>query len=326
MRIAELKIQRDKLPLIFGNLYLSDTEFTIEENNLILGIAHSVLNSGVNTIFDLSDEKFEAYRNKIKNRTETSEVDFDSYMIKNSNRFYLYHLLFTKPLPLKESEVNTNGTNYVANFYKILFNAKRGQSNKVFIEGKEQTCKDIRASFFLDRYRAKSYEEAIAEICKHFSEADGNGYANAQLISDLYIKGIAEVLNNEPYAAQRGDERMSSHNLENLLNNGVRQIILTGAPGTGKTYAAIKAAKSLGNGYELIQFHPSYDYTDFVEGLRPIEIGGDMSFKKVDGIFKRFCRQVARWNIERNNGTSDDGEELYFLLSMKLTAPIFLKF
>ncbi|MEU2508160.1 DUF4357 domain-containing protein [Streptomyces sp. NPDC007863] len=53
-----------------------------------------------------------------------------------------------------------------------------------------------------------------------------------------------------------------------------RQLVLYGPPGTGKTYLALKLAEFLGGGPEqvkLVQFHPSYAYEDFVEGIRPKE-------------------------------------------------------
>lgn len=76
-----------------------------------------------------------------------------------------------------------------------------------------------------------------------------------------------------------------------------RQIILTGAPGTGKSYAAREIANRLtGNKAEnidFVQFHPSMDYTDFVEGLRPIKDDkGQIGFERRDGIFKAFCKKA----------------------------------
>ena len=81
-------------------------------------------------------------------------------------------------------------------------------------------------------------------------------------------------------------------------------LVLTGAPGTGKTYTAKAiAAYIISEGkvdwrglsaeqkeqVAFVQFHPSYDYTDFVEGLRPGENG---EFRRQDGIFKEFCKRA----------------------------------
>lgn len=95
-----------------------------------------------------------------------------------------------------------------------------------------------------------------------------------------------------------------------------KNLIFRGAPGTGKSFLAKEiAADIVSNGYEnnykhltpeqqkqieFVQFHPSYDYSDFVEGLRPkVNDDGTMGFELQDGIFKRFVAR-ARKNYENS--------------------------
>jgi MoxR-like ATPase len=115
--------------------------------------------------------------------------------------------------------------------------------------------------------------------------------------------------------------------VEKLLK-AKRQVIFYGPPGTGKTFVACRLANHLvGSSGEvnLVQFHPSYAYEDFVEGFRPTP-GAAGQFDLRQGVLKRIALDAAANpddtyvliidEINRGNIAKVFGE-LYFLLEYR---------
>ncbi len=101
-----------------------------------------------------------------------------------------------------------------------------------------------------------------------------------------------------------GDLFMDRGEIERLVGlvRRRRNVILQGAPGTGKTYAArrlaqVVAGRAGSDEVVMVQFHPSYSYEDFVQGFRPAAEAG--RFELRDGVFHRFC-SLARRRPERH--------------------------
>ena len=118
-------------------------------------------------------------------------------------------------------------------------------------------------------------------------------------------------------------------NIKNLLESK-KQVIFQGPPGTGKTYVAQMLAKHLvasDDRWDLVQFHPSYSYEDFVRGYRPTLEHGRPTFRLKDGPLLRIARRASEADdeqkfiliideINRGNLAKVLGE-LYFLLEYR---------
>ena len=187
-----------------------------------------------------------------------------------------------------------------------------------FIEGEEKDLNSIEN----DDYYLFGKEITI-DSSNNISDKDYNQMID-YLKNDIY-KLYVDIWEEKIKATKTNENMVNAMNLLTANHN----LILTGAPGTGKTYLAKQIAQQMIFGEikedlleeeqkmfneqcGFVQFHPSYDYTDFVEGLRPKQDAGNVGFERKDGVFKDFCIKALKcWNGEQQITNFNDIYSLF---------------
>ena len=184
---------------------------------------------------------------------------------------------------------NTDGVKYISGKYKgiIYFNDCECFYNNLteVIEKSKLGVYCWGQRIDIDKWRHHS--EDIGLLPKNFDLEENPSDNIYKIKKEIALRIIKELTGD---IVSENNKFLLSDYIELLMQN--RNLILTGAPGTGKTYLAKQIASEIGK-YKFVQFHPSYDYTDFVEGLRPIQDKkGDIIFERKDGVFKEFCKEA----------------------------------
>ncbi len=202
-------------------------------------------------------------------------------------------LLYLSDPTKYERIVSVRDKNSIANCFSYLLN----------------TAED---AYLIDK-KIKTIRERIKESDpKQYEDFD---FYDASDICDKWKQNSSEAtLNSSEKDNQlEGDSIQYIKSYSTVLKNS-KNIIFRGAPGTGKTYLAKEIASDIVSGgrtidYDdltddersqigFVQFHPNYDYSDFIEGLRPImNADNSLGFKLQDGVFKSFVNR-ARKNYE----------------------------
>jgi 5-methylcytosine-specific restriction enzyme B len=113
-------------------------------------------------------------------------------------------------------------------------------------------------------------------------------------------KNIDELLKKTSMTKEKLQEIINCIEIENK-----RQLIFSGPPGTGKTWVAKEIVDFLSNDgcSEIVQFHPSYGYEEFMVGLKPVADGNAIKFEPEEGIVLEIAKKAEK-----------DKDNKYFLI------------
>ncbi|MBR6872837.1 MAG: AAA family ATPase [Ruminococcus sp.] len=243
--------------------------------------------------------------NKIRQLWSAMLYDWLFRIFLDDDKFRTYKYLRNSPNAKRRYEDCMNNTNdqYLRNLYDNNNNIQLHVLNNFTINdnttlGSFRDNIDGNAPFFpANGYNPRKLLETLND--DYFRDYTPT-VAGVTFVHDFLNDNdpvFGNVIDNDETHTSREYLKIIYHN---ILNNTRRQFILTGAPGTGKTYGVKEfVKKSIGTDvqrYKFVQFHPSYDYTDFVEGLKPAVINAETretAFVRMDGVFKAFCREAA---------------------------------
>ena len=263
-----------------------------------------------------SDDLLEKFGKEEKRHFQTEKTITTYLWLRYPNNYYIYQFTVVSDVAkqLKADirfERKTAQTEKLRNFlelYSELNAALKEDTELVNLLQSQLTdacypdpeLKTLTVDFGRYISQQNSQKDAVADANARGDEVDNDEDDNetaAQHTSDESA-GVTAVpydvytktdFLNEVYMTE---ERFDS--LAAVLKNK-KNIILQGAPGVGKTFAAWRLAWSMmgekdDSRVAFVQFHQNYSYEDFMMGYKPVENG----FKLKDGVFYRFCQKAAK--------------------------------
>lgn len=305
----------DKKPDSFG--WTLDAEYFIKDENSLDEILPFINKSYEFVKTGTNSECYKVFREFLSKFVNQSNIyNSKDIEMKRSQKLdgaeHIYPALTIEGIPYKVEMLNTghfgprSGNGYIKSPY---FGYRLSDIDNSWI--------NIRCGF--QRFKLTEFK-----IVKWYSNNQDEDLGYKYLVKDLELESTAEPndILKEFYdnftsfyvKKEKKDVNMleNINEYKNILLSS-KNLILRGAPGTGKTYLT----KELTDGNEdqigFVQFHPSYDYTDFVEGLRPVSnVDGSIGFKPQDGIFKKFCQKAKE---AQKTGGQDNFEETWAKLT-----------
>ncbi len=144
-------------------------------------------------------------------------------------------------------------------------------------------------------------EQSLEELYNEFIDSNAEGIFTKNHQVSIVAKKLLKINEND----QNELILLSSFlwhfvNSKAIADTNNPNVILYGAPGTGKTFSVKSSLDFVCQGdssrYEILQFHPSFTYEDFIEGIKPkgVSKDGNIRFELVNGVFKNFCIKAKK--------------------------------
>lgn len=249
---------------------------------------------------ELEDKKYWLLMSnpKIWSVSELAVDDVQSYTIRNENN---------KPRRIPENFRDAREgdlvfcyeTTPVRQIVSLAVVSKASDGATIEFKKIEQLVNPIDRDDFVSIPELKEMQYLKCSMGTLFKVAEPEAEILLDLIRETNPATTTETEKNRPYtrADFLTDVFMEGDDLDSLVKMLLhkKNIILQGAPGVGKTYAAKRLAYAMMGEVDdsriaFVQFHQNYAYEDFVMGYKPTENGG---FRLQNGIFYRFCIEAA---------------------------------
>ena len=168
----------------------------------------------------------------------------------------------------------------------------------------------------------KEVLESIAEFFGIKNDIDFSSYKATEIILST-IKDKFEIQDSIDIELSQKIGSFLWEKFGKSVSFDSKNIIYYGAPGTGKTYTVQNAVKQkvlqgdddLEEVALFTQFHPSFGYEDFIEGLKPHIHNGATELKLTDGIFKEFCKKaMVNLRDHRKDSKNNNLKNYYFVV------------
>lgn len=264
-------------------------KYTGKDKNRLNKIYNGYKNKG--EYFEKEDDVKEDYENNIQSLLSEISKIFDTTGLEHLSEADQYNRQLERIYDIEKPK--TKYDNFVCKQILrkmiVLMTLAKGKNTFVWIYS-EKTLKKLFNILEQNYQSSKTFLEnnkIIYDIAKDWAGIDEN--SSKDDIVKLY--DFLWYLTDKP-------------NINELITFSHINIIFNGAPGTGKTYSVTKCIEALRNlnkgmykNSKYIQFHPSFSYQDFIEGIKPMGMNaGNVDLKVVNGSFKEFCIFVKEEN------------------------------